>query len=442
MVRSVPRLSGWPPPRLSRLSGHGRVGLAQGAMALAFVGWALLWPVPTEVVGQGVLIVPDGAGILNARAGGQVRELAVAVGDPVRRGQVLMQLDLPVLEQQLARQRGNLDQLERQNGALDRRDALRLSTERTALDTALAKLDDDERRLQQLRSTYEQKLESLEWLSERAVVAPLSAAVVGAEAGLTATAVSLDDLAIERTNLLTSFQAVKLAIETEQLQRRYRIDDLRRELRVSEARLAFDGTVTAPRDGHVLDLQVIPGQTIATGARLGTIGRPLPQAAAAPLRQEGLEAVAYFAPADARRLRPGLPVEVVPLWQQRGRFGGIEGRVRSVLSLPASEEDISTTVGNAQLARELLQGGPVMRVQISLDTDDRSLDGYRWTLSRGSAVFPVREGLTVAGHAYVEWRSPGSYVLPGLRTLTGGYRSPGIDRQSDRPALRQPGSLP
>ena len=30
----------------------------------------------------------------------------------------------------------------------------------------------------------------------------------------------------------------------------------------------------AERDGTVLDLQVIPGQTVSTGQRLGTIGRP------------------------------------------------------------------------------------------------------------------------------------------------------------------------
>lgn len=39
--------------------------------------WALFWPVPTEVEGMGVLIYPNNAGILNARASGQVREVFV-----------------------------------------------------------------------------------------------------------------------------------------------------------------------------------------------------------------------------------------------------------------------------------------------------------------------------------------------------------------------------
>lgn len=415
------------------LSDHGQVGVCLGGITGVLVLWALVWPVPTEVSGSGVLIYPDNAGILNARSGGQVRELNVTVGERVRRGQVLMRLYLPVLERELQQQQGNLRQLERDNARLDERDAQRLTTEKRALDTALAKLNDDRQRYTQLQSTYASKLRSLEWLARREVVAPLSSAVVSAEQGLTSTSVNLDDVKIQEKTVLTNYQQIKLTIETQALQRRYQIDDLRRQIQVTEARIAYDGKVQAERDGTVLDLQVIPGQTVGTGQRLGTIGRPArPDGQDAPLK-----AVAYFAPADARRLPEGLPVEVVPLWNQRGRFGGIVGRVQQVLALPASEEDISTTVGNPQLAQELVKNGPVMRSEIALERDAASADGYRWTLSRGSSIFPIRDGLTIGVHAYVEWRTPITYVLPGLRSLTGGYRSPRIDRRWNTPALNQ-----
>jgi HlyD family secretion protein len=404
----------------------------------ALVLWALFWPVPTEVNGSGVLIYPDNAGILNARAGGQVRELKVRVGERVRRGHVLMQLYLPVLERQLQQQEGNLRQLERDNASLNARDAQRLSTEKRALDTALAKFRDDRQRYTQLQSTYASKLRSLEWLAKRDVVAPLSTEVVSAEQGLTTTSVNLDDIKIQEKTVVTNYQQIKLNIETQALQRLYQIDDLRRQIQVTEARIAYDGKVQAERDGSVLDLQVIPGQTVGTGQRLGTIGRPTQPND----RDRPLKAVAYFAPADARRLPEGLPVEIVPLWNQRGRFGGIVGRVRQVLALPATEDDISTTVGNPQLAQELVKNGPVMRSEIELERDPASVDGYRWTLSRGSTVFPIRDGLTIGVHAYVEWRTPITYVLPGLRSLTGGYRTPRIDRRWNQPQLRQGASLP
>ncbi len=426
------------PPPAAGLSDHAQVGLGLAAVSGVLGLWALFWPVPTEVSGTGVLIYPDNAGILDARAGGQVREIRVKVGERVRRGQVLMTLYLPVLERQLEQQRGNLRQLERHNARLDQRDAERLSTEQRSLETSLAKFANDRQRYGQLQDTFASKLRNLEWLARREVVAPLSSEVVGAEQGLTSTGVNLDNIRIQEKEVVTNYEQVKLEIETQALQRRFQIDDLKREIQVTEARIAYDGKVRAERDGRVLDLQVIPGQTVSTGQRLGTIGRAdQPQAGDQPLK-----AVAYFAPADARRLPPGLPVEVVPLWNQRGRFGGIVGQVEQVLTLPATEEDISTTIGNPQLAQELSKKGPVMRADIQLEKDPASVDGFRWTLSGGSGVFPIREGLTVAAHAYVEWRSPLSYVIPGLRSLTGGYRTTRIDRRWDRPSLRQPGTLP
>ncbi|WP_259724160.1 NHLP bacteriocin system secretion protein [Synechococcus sp. CS-1332] len=447
MATSAPPTGAAPPRRpgagLCRrwrgLGDRGQVGACLLAMGGALGLWVLFWPVPTEVMGQGVLLYPNTAGLLDARAGGQVRKLRVAVGQNVRKGQVLMELYLPVLDRQLQQQRGNLAQLERDNRELDRRDGLRLASEKLSVDTSLAKLGQDRRRYEELAATYAEKVRNLRWLSQREVVAPLASEVVAAEQGLTSTSVSLDAVRIQEKELLTSYEQVKLDIQTQALRRRYQIDDMRRQIRVTEARLAYDGQVLADRDGTVLDLQVIQGQTVATGQRLGTLGRA---AVSTGVRAPILRAVAYFAPADARRLPAGLPVEVVPLWDQRGRFGGIVGKVTQVLALPATEEDISTTIGNPQLARDLLKRGPVMRTEIELERDPTSRDGYRWTLSGGSGVFPVREGLTIAAHAYVEWRTPITYVLPGLRSLTGGYRTLRMDRLWDRPSLRQSGPLP
>jgi len=434
----VERLRG----RWNGLTDHQQLGACLGGVGALFGAWMLFWPVPTEVEGRGVLIYPDNAGILNARAGGQVLSIETKVGERVRKDQVLMTLYLPVLERKLDQQKGNLRQLERQNDELDARDALRIRTAKLALDTALAKLDDDEKRLARLQATYTSKVDNLNWLARREVVAPLAQEVVAAEQGLTTTSVQLDDIKIQRRDQITNFQQIKLNIESEQLDRRFQIDDLRREIKVMEARIAFDGNVTAVRNGTVLDLQVIQGQTVKTGDRLGTIGRNSSPPKDSNKTGGDLIAVSYFPPADARRLPVGLPVEVVPLWNQRGRFGGIVGRVRSVLTLPATQEDISTTIGNNQLAEALVKHGPVMRAEIELDRHPRTDDGYRWTLSQGSGVFPIREGLTVDTFAYVEWRSPVTYILPGLRSLTGGFRTFSIDRLWDLPFLRQPGTPP
>ena len=403
------------------------MGLALATMAGLTVLWSCFGLVPTEVVGRGVLIVPGGAAVIDARAEGQILALAVKVGDRVRRGQPLISLYLPTLRQDLNRQQQDLGERIRLNSELNRRDGLRLASARLVRDTALAKLERDRRQYASLRATYSQKVADFRYLARTDVVAPLAQDVVATEDRATQLNVAIAELRIREKQAIDTFETVKLEIETERLRRDYRIDELRRSIKVTQSRLAYDSQLLAERDGTILDLQVVTGQTVKPGQRLGTLGAA---------SGDPLQAVAYFSPADARRLPRGLAVEVVPDWQERSRFGGLVGQVERVSPLPASREDVATTLGNPQLAEALVKGGPVMRAEISLKPDRASGAGYRWTLSKGSTVFPIREGLTVRAHGYVEWRTPISYLLPSLRELTGSYRPLGRDRLAD-PELRQ-----
>ena len=172
------------------------------------------------------------------------------------------------------------------------------------------------------------------------------------------------------------------------------------------------GQLHADRDGEVLDLQVIAGQTMAVGQRLGTIGRVAGGGAS-------LKALSYFAPADARRLRNGIPVEVVPPWNQRSRFGGIVGKVLQVNTLPATEEDISTTIGNPQTGTGSL-------CTVRPDTDGSEPEGRRepWREQRrtpeGSAPpikgSPPPRSPTSAGHQRAASLAP---TLGAARTMEG-----------------------
>ena len=406
--------------------------LALGTVGLLTAGWVLFWPVPTEVVGRGVMIVPGGSRVIDARAEGQILSIAVKVGQTVSKGQPLITMYLPTLDQELRRQEHDLLQLIGINANLNQRDGVRLESARRVRDTSLAKLQSERLRLGRLRRTYNQKVADFRLLARRDVVAPLSEEVVATEDRATQLDVAIENLRIREKEVVDAFEKVKLEIDTEQQRRQYRIDDTRRQIKVTKARLGYEGTLLADRPGQILDLQVVRGQTVKPGQRLGTLGGK---------RGDTLFAVAYFPPADARRLPIGLPMEVVPDWNERGRFGGLLGQVQRVSLLPATREDVDTTMGNPQLAEALVKGGPVMSADIALARGPRSFDGYRWTLSRGSSVFPIREGLTLKAHGYVEWRTPISYVLPVLRELTGSYRN-GAQEGQDRPQTRQRGTLP
>jgi HlyD family secretion protein len=111
-----------------------RVLVALGTAWALTAGWFLFWPVPTEVVGRGVVIVPGGATVIDSRAEGQILSLPVREGQRVSRGQTLIRLYLPTLAQQLRRQEKDLAELIRINDDLDRRDQARLASARRLRD--------------------------------------------------------------------------------------------------------------------------------------------------------------------------------------------------------------------------------------------------------------------------------------------------------------------
>ena len=243
----VGALTGWFSRQLA--DGDGQVLLSLLAMGSLTALWALFWPVPTEVVGRGVVMVPGGATLLDSRAEGQIRELRVKVGDRVRRGQVLMELDQPALEKQLERQERDLRELVQINADLNHRDAIRLQAALELRNTALSKLERERKRLRSLQDTYAQKVVDFAHLARSEVVAPLAQEVVATSDRNTALQVELDDLRIREKEVISAFTKVKLDIDSEQQQRRFRIDNTRREVRVSEARLRYEGHLSAKRDG-------------------------------------------------------------------------------------------------------------------------------------------------------------------------------------------------
>jgi len=267
-----------------------RVLVALGTAWALTAAWFLFWPVPTEVVGRGVVIVPGGATVIDSRAEGQILSLPVREGQRVIRGQTLIRLYLPTLEQQLRRQEKDLAELIRINADLDRRDRSRLASARRLRDTALAKLEGNRERLDALRRVYAQKVADFRHLARREVVAPLAAEVVASEDRAIQLDNSVAELGIRQREAIDAWEKVRLAIETEAQRRRFAIQDARRAVRVTQTRLTYDGTLTATRDGRLLDLQVVRGQTVKPGQRLGTLGSPrrtaaTPMAAARPCRR-------------------------------------------------------------------------------------------------------------------------------------------------------------
>jgi HlyD family secretion protein len=202
-----------------------------------------------------------------------------------------------------------------------------------------------------------------------------------------------------------------------QINRNNKIADVRRRIAQLETEIELKSKIISDYDGKILELSVVPGQIVSGGSRLGSINSQGTDAK--------LMSVIYFADKDGKQVREGMEVQVTPSLVKRERFGGILGHVQTVTPFPVTVQDMSTMIGNQNLAENMAQtlvsGGGKAPVQVfaQLQTADTN-SGYQWSSSRGPNI-QLSPGTTVQVRVKVGEIAPIAYVIPIFRSITGIY---------------------
>ncbi|MFL9458835.1 HlyD family efflux transporter periplasmic adaptor subunit [Tolypothrix bouteillei VB521301_2] len=203
------------------------------------------------------------------------------------------------------------------------------------------------------------------------------------------------------------------------------IADQQREINTLEARIRANRQVVSLYNGKVEEVAVNLGEVVPSGGRIGTLNVSTAKAKAS--------AVALFKVGDAKKLKPGQEVEVIPDLYERERYGGIVAEVIEIAQQPVTQAELSSLVGSNELATKLLLGrdkddpdkpipinASVTKVVLNLYVDSKTPSGYKWTQGKGPAQ-AISNGTTADVHAIVEKRSLVSYLTPTFRWITGIY---------------------
>ena len=195
------------------------------------------------------------------------------------------------------------------------------------------------------------------------------------------------------------------------------IAEVRRKIAQIEQEITLKTQIISEYDGKVIELAVVPGQTVPVGTRLGSIN--------AKGTDAKLMSVIYFADKDGKQVKSGMEVQVTPSLVKRERFGGILGKVETVTAFPVTVQDMSTIIGNQSLAESLAEniapGGGKAPIQVfaSLDTANNN-SGYKWSSSKGPDI-QLSSGTTVQVRVKVGEVVPISYIIPIFKSVTGIY---------------------
>lgn len=438
-----------------------------GILLGGFAYWAIIGKIPNHVQGRAAILIPRSNVDLQPRQGGRVLALNVRPGDSVKKGQVLAVLEFPELETQLQDKLQRLADLKNQDKQvdsveIDRRQLNEEAVERQrqanlvqikALQDQLASNQAQRKAylhhleyLERFQGSTEKRLNAYETLIKEGAVAQLDFPSylfefnkLEASNSLNRVQVELDRLngtdeslraqmkALMAQNevLATNKRQIELQDTASDISRFNAIADQQREINTLKTNIQTNKNVISLYNGKILDLTVNPGEVLPPGGRIGNLEIANPNTKA--------NVVAMFKSGDAKRLVPGMAVEVIPDLYARERYGGIVAKVIKVGERPVTLAELSNLVGSDELATKLLLGrdeddrdkpipinASVIKVILELLADKNTPSGYQWTEAKG-APHSITNGTTADVQAVVEERSLISYLNPAFRWITGVY---------------------
>lgn len=427
--------------------------------------WSVVGRIPITVDGRGVFAEPRRVIDLQANTAGQLSSLNVRPGQCVQKDEVLATIDPIDLKQQLRLAQGKLGQLQSQAQNSLALTTQRMQIEKSGLETTrlslMQRLNDTRSLTPVLQSkgidALEEQRRSLvqrfndaqvlvpvmlqRWENRKKLVAEgaipretlleVEQQYVQSRQTVADIAAQLKKLDVESTqterqyleNLRSAgdLQAQLQELETKskrldqesleaQTQRDREVQDVNREITRLEQQIATGSKIVSAQSGCILEVTATPGQVVQPGLKLGNM-----QAAS---QDATLSGILYFPVKDGKQIQPGMSIAITPDTAQRERFGGVVAKVKDVSVLPVTREGVTAVIGNPEVAQALMSAGAVIEVNATLERDDRTVSGYKWSSSKGPDT-KITSGTTATARATVEARAPITFVMPFLRDLVG-----------------------
>ena len=440
---------------------------AMGSLIAVGLTWSVFGRIPITIAGQGVLVFPSKVAAFQSPSSGQVLSLTIHSGDQVKKGQVIATIDQTELQEKLNLARVKLIQLQDQDrtanslqlqrtvldqGALQQqRQALVQSLETTqsiapilrekGLDSIRQERQTLLQRLQTTRDlvpTFKQRFEIRQQLRQEGAVS--SDSVLQAQQEFLNSQAKIGEIEselkqlnvkeadaqrqfLENLNAGKDLQAQLSTLDTKSAgqaeqdlaistNRKKEIQDTGRAIAQLELQLKGNSQVTSHFDGRVLEVAVVPGQTLQEGGRIGTIE--------AQDSANKLVGVVFFPVSEGKKIQKGMELQVTPSTVKRERFGGIVATVTNVSAFPVTKEGASSVVGGAEVLQELTTKGAQIQVFAELQPDPTTKSQFRWSSSKGPDT-EITSGTTTSVRVKISEQSPISFVFPILRSWSGVY---------------------
>lgn len=402
------------------------------------VALSVLVEVPVTVRGEGILINVGGILTVTSQAEGRLEDLYVALGSVVSEGQRVAVIEQPDLLQALGDLGDELAEARKRERRIREFQQRTSKAEGETLDNRRRALEQSREFARQHRDLLREQVAAERDLHEQGILSLFQ---------LKATETRLNEAEDELLAVINELAALDEVVESRRLTHERELLELSQEIldlerREVSLRNAYrrETEVTSPYAGQVVELKVNPGEIVerngplfsllplagqghlaggaATHSTVVGLAPPrtetAPSVAAGSSRHESdLVAVLYVPPADGKKIREGMEVQLELSSHKREEFGFMLGDVLTVAEVPSTAEGMMRILKNRQLVDQLSQAHAPFEIHVELRTDSSNRSGYAWSSSSGPEV-AINVGTLCIGDVITDRKRPLALLLPAF----------------------------
>jgi len=374
-------------------------------LLLVFVGafvWAISATAPVKVRGEGIVLQKAGLNEIVANGGGRIKKLILSVGVNVLEGQTIAELEKPEIEADLRRVQAELIDVKLRQKSL--REFFSETEQRES------KVEDDRiTAIYRIQSSINRRQELLEnrLKNVRSMIAQkifTANRLIDIELQLTEATEKNGSLGLQIRTIETGRINRQKKQTLTLLDERQKVGELQRKITRLQERLQAESTVRSLHTGRVIELKVNRGDVVVSGTSLAVLS-PVGNSSEADY------GTLYVSPADGKRIKTGMKVELVPSTLKREQYGALLGVVEFVSAVPSTLESMQRNIKNAQLVKRLSGTGAPFEVRVSFTKNSKNISGFEWSASKGPSS-KISPGTLFAGDIVVNRKTLLELLFP------------------------------
>jgi NHLM bacteriocin system secretion protein len=370
------------------------------------IGWAVFGKVKTKLSATGVVLGGEVHEVVSTSQG-QLIGLKVKMGQTVKIGDIIAEIQQPELIQQIEDARAvladrslEMAKLRSSGGQGSQLENDIISQSRV---TIQGEIESERKKLLFLNN----QLDSENDLLNKGLI--VKSQVANTKQQIDASINTIERLKTQIVETSSRQHNIGFDLQQRISLQNQRISESERNLQFLIERFDTQSKIKSPYNGEVVEVLTDAGVVVGAGTPLFKLKNLVGDNLSNKLR-----GVLYVPSQDGKKIKTGMDAFVVPSTVQPQEYGFIKAKVTYVSDFPITQQGMMTSVKNEQLAKGLLSSGPLFEVHVEFEKDDTSFSGFRWTSANGPDI-AIKEGTSCMGKITIKQENPAAIVVPALK---------------------------